>query len=468
MSRRAATRTPSPPGPSRRAQPNYLRRLFSDPQPVLDELSATYGAVSGFGAGPVRMAVVGAPDALAELFERPMSDFRWGHRFNVLGFVVGATSMIVSDGEDHRRRRGSVQAAFARRRLNSWIPVIVEETDRAVDRLLDDPSTASTPLDLLPVARRLVQHIVVRVLFGSRLAGRADEIGDLFDRPQRYLESPGIRQFPHPFPHTERARVRADRRALDRIVDEAIADTRRHSDRESDDLIETLVRQGELSDEEIRDQVVTLFGAGYDTTAASLAWMMWRSVLEPGVWDGMRDEADEVFGTLFGPSGAPSGEPPVADDRTPARLEYTRRVMRETLRLHPAGVISPREAAVDLDIAGYRISKGTLVLWSPYLAGRDPQAWPDPMRFDPDRHVGSAEGPGRRSVDTAWVPFGRGERNCIGFALAQMELVLIMARLAQRLDLHPVTPHLPRPVGMVVNRPQGGVTMHVTARSLHV
>ena len=112
---------------------------------------------------------------------------------------------------------------------------------------------------------------------------------------------------------------------------------------------------------------------------------------------------------------------------------------------------------------GYRIPKGTLVLWSAYLSGRDPSAWTDPLRFDPDRFVDLTDEQ-RTIADHAWVPFGRGARNCIGFALAQMELTLIISRLAQRLDVHPTQPEMPRPVGMVVNRPSGGTPMHVTPR----
>jgi len=92
-----------------------LRRLLRDPQPVLDELAATVGPVAGLGAGPMRIAVIGDPAALRDLFTLTADHFRWGHRFNVLGFVVGDGSMIVSDGADHKRRRSSVQAAFSRR-----------------------------------------------------------------------------------------------------------------------------------------------------------------------------------------------------------------------------------------------------------------------------------------------------------------------------------------------------------------
>lgn len=443
------------PHPPWRAQPGLLRRLFTDPQPVLDDLRERFGPIVGLGAGPVRMAIVGDPTALRELFGTSTDAFRWGHKFNALGFVVGSGSMIVSDGADHKRRRSSVQAAFSRRRLNRWIPMIVEQTDEAVERLAETLGDAPREVDLQVVGRALVLDIVLRALFGERMARRASEIGDLFQGPQDYLEAPAVRQMPHPFPFTTRARVRADRRALDAIIDSEIRDRRANPSGDPLDVLEVLVTEGTLNDAEIRDQVVTLMGAGYDTTSATLAWMIWCVILAPGLWDRLRAEADEVL---------PRAGDRLVDENALARLDLAERVMRETTRLHPAGVIAPREAAVDVEVGGYRIPAGTLILWSPHLAGRDGDAWSDPLRFDPDRFIDpSAE---RRALaDLAWVPFGRGARNCIGFALAQMELTLIIARFAQLLDVTAARPTKPRPVGMVVNRPAGGTPMLVARRS---
>jgi cytochrome P450 len=440
--------------PPWREQPRLLMRMFQDPQTVLDELAERFGSMCGFGAGPVHIAIVGDPTSMRELFAMPNEWFRWGHKFNVLEFVVGEGSMIVSDGSDHRRRRGSVQAAFSRRRLNRWIPMIVERADDAIDRLVASLDGGTRTLDLYPVGRALVLEIAVRAFFGDRMAARVDEIGELFQRPQRYLEGSMFQQLPHRIPYTNRARVRADRRALDTIIDEQIGERRANPSGDPFDVLEALAVDATLSDAEIRDQVVTLIGAGYDTTSATLSWMIWCATLSPGLWGRLRAEADEVLGF----AGALS-----ADDSALARLDLASRVMREATRLHPAGVVGPREAATDITVGGYRIPKGTLVLWSAYLAGRDPSVWHDPLRFDPDRFVDLTDEQ-RTIADQAWVPFGRGARNCIGFALAQMELTLIIARLAQRLDLRPTASEKPRPVGMVVNRPSGGAPMQVGAR----
>ncbi len=449
MGEGTATRDRRLPAPPAREQLRLLTRLFSEPAPVLDELAADYGALVRLGAGPGRIAIIGDPDALSEMFTMPTERFRWDHRVNVIGFIVGPDSMIVSDGDDHKRRRSAVQRAFSRRRLNGWIPMMVDRIDAAVDRAIGDADASDDGVvDLYPVARRMTLDIVVRTLFGSRMAARVDEIGQLFERPQAYLESPAIRQIPHPFPFTRRAGVKADRRAFDALVDAELAVRRAEGRTDPDDLLSVLALDGTLTDAEIRDQIDSLIGAGYHTTTASLSWMFWCAVLEPGCWHELRIEADRAFAV----------EP--WDHGLLSRLDLAGRVMRETLRLHPAGMVGVREAAVDVELAGRVVPAGTIIVWSPYLAGRASSAWSEPLRFDPDRFTDPTADRTQRASG-AWAPFGGGARNCIGFALAQMELTLAIARFAQRVDLAATVDEIPAPEGMVVSRPAGGVPMHL-------
>jgi cytochrome P450 len=290
---------------------------------------------------------------------------------------------------------------------------------------------------------------------GAAMAARVAEIAPLIERPQAYLESPAIRQLPHPFPRTRRAGVRADRRELDRIIDEEMHTVRATVATPGDertDVLASMVRAGELTDAEIRDQVVTLIGAGFDTTAAAFSWLLWRAVLHPELWARLAAEADAAFGT-------PAGEAPWPrtglDEHTLERLPLATSTMHESLRLHPAGLAGVREAMTDIEVRGYRIPRRTIIAWSPYLSGRDASVWPDPLAFDPDRFL-DASALQRAMADRMWVPFGGGSRNCIGFVLAQMELTLFLARFAQRLELHAVSTTVPEPYGMAVNRPRGG------------
>ena len=445
---------PAPPHPPIKHQPQLLVRMFSDPQPVLDELRAEYGPVVGLGFGPARIAIVGGPAEVRSLFTRPVEDFRWNHKFNALAVVVGRESMITSDGDDWARRRASVQSAFSRRRLNGWIPMILEQADASIDSL---PPEGAHEIDLYRVGRAAILEIVVRAFFGESMADKAPRFGELMQRPQDYLELPAWKQFPHPFPIGRRGRVKADRRDFDDLVRHAIVSIRANPSGDPDDVLEALVHDDSVSEREVLDQVNTLVGAGFDTTAASLAWMLWCCGLAPDIWAALRAEADEVL-------GAPGHDDAAADHRVLNRLELADRVVRETLRLHPAGVISPREAARDIEVGGHTITKGTLVLWSAHLAGRDPDVWNDPLHFDPDRFLDMTEDQ-QAAADAAWVPFGGGRRNCIGFALAQMELTLLIARFAQRLDVTAPATGKPGPIGMVVNRPRGGVPFQVLRRT---
>jgi cytochrome P450 len=445
---------PAPPRPPVRQQPALLMAMFRNPQPVLDQLRAEYGPVVSLGFGPGKLAIVGGPAEVRSLFTRPVEDFRWNHKFNALAVVVGSESMITSDGDDWARRRASVQSAFSRRRLNGWIPMILEQADAAIDAL---PAHGTHQIDLYRVGRAAILEIVVRAFFGESMADKATRFGELMQRSQDYLELPAWKQLPHPFPIGKRGRVKADRRAFDDLVRHAIVSIRANPSDDPADVLEVLVNDDSVSEAEILDQVNTLVGAGFDTTAASLAWMLWCCGLAPNIWEALRAEADDVL-------GAPGHDHAAVDHRTLNRLEVAGRVVHETLRLHPAGVISPREAARDIDVGGHTITKGTLVLWSAHLSGRDHDVWDHPLHFDPDRFLDMTDDQ-RTAADAAWVPFGGGRRNCIGFALAQMELTLLIARLAQRLDVAPPATGKPGPVGMVVNRPQGGVPFQITRRT---
>jgi len=442
------------PHPPVHQQPRLLWKMFSNPQPVLDQLRAEYGPVVGLGFGPAKLAIVGGPHEVRSLFERPVDHFRWNHKFNVLAVVVGNESMITSDGDDWARRRASVQTAFSRRRLNGWIPMILEQADAAIDGL---PADGTHEVDLYRVGRATILEIVVRAFFGESMADRAAMFGELMQPAQDYLELPAWKQVAHPFPVGKRGRVKADRRRFDDLVRDAIAQIRANPSGDPSDVLEVLVHDDSVSEQEILDQVNTLVGAGFDTTAASLAWMLWCCGVAPGIWARLRVEADAVL-------GAPGDGHDGADHSTLNRLEFAGRVVHETLRLHPAGVVSPREAARDIEVGGYTVAKGTLVLWSAHLSGRDPEVWDDPLAFRPDRFVDMTEDQ-RAAADAAWVPFGGGKRNCIGFALAQMELTLLIARFAQRLDVTAPAGGKPGPVGMVVNRPRGGVPFEVTRRN---
>lgn len=455
------------PRPPLRHRPRLMRELLNTPERALDEL-ATYGPVCALGNGPLRMVIIGSPTLVRELLLQPNDRFRYDVPLSPFPTVVGQASMLASDGPDHQRRRGAVAGSLSRRSLERWIPMIVERTDATVDAVLaasTSPAEAGDGIvDLYPAGRRLVLDIVVRALFGAHLIDRLDEIDELQRSGQVFLASPLWRQRSLlRAGRRARALAQRDRRAFDALIDEAIGVARSSDDSDPPDVLARLVQERALDDAEIRDQVKTLVGAGFDTTASTLAWTLWEATLHPGLWTELRAEADRHLGVATD-----------ADGVALAGLAQAGATMREALRLHPASGIAVRTTAVDLTIGGHQIRRGTLAVWSPYLAGRDPATWSEPTRFDPSRFLaanGGAE-PGvesseqvrRAAAHEAWLPFGRGARMCVGFALAQMELTLIVARMAQRLDLVPTAPAPPEPRGLVVSVPATGAKMHVRPR----
>ncbi len=421
------------PGPHGRAAVRAARAMLNRPADTIEELAASYGRTFAIHLGPTSIVVVGDRELVKVVLTGPQEQFRWGPVFKLpLGVFVGPTSMLVSDGDDHARRRALVQPAFALRRLQSWRTLIVDQLDEMIDEL-----PMNEQVDLAPRLQTTIRRIVVRVLFGADLAAGADDIGERLAPAAEYLNRPMGKQIPHPFPWGARERARASRRSFDARLDAEIARRRAASPSDaSDDVLDALLAADGLTERELRDQVVSLIGAGFDTTTASASWLVLRAAADPEVWTQLREEAD-------------------GNERTG---RYAEAVVHESLRIHPAGAYAPRLVAKSFALGPYRVRRGSAIAWSPLLTGRDPASWPDPMRFDPSRHLDGDE------PEYAWVPFGAGSRSCLGFGLARLNLTLVASRLAQRVDLSPASREIPGVVGTVTGHPVGGVPVTVTAR----
>lgn len=420
------------PGPHGVAALRAARGLMNEPTAVVEGLAARYGRTFAVHAGPLQVVLVGDRLLVKEVLTGPQERYRWGPLFRIpLGVFVGPTSMLVSDGEDHERRRRLVQPAFALRRLQSWRSVVVDEIDHMIDELPLDVA-----LDLAPRIQRAVRRVVVRILFGTELD--ADDIGERLAPAAAYINRPTLRQPPHPLPFGARERARAARRSFDAALDAEIERRAGAPVGERDDVLDVLLATADLSREELRDQVVSLIGAGYDTTTGTASWMILRAAPAEDVWSRLRAEAVSVD----------------LEDGRP----FADAVVHESLRIHPAGAFAPRLVAESFDLGRHRVRRGSLIAWSPLLVGRDPETWPDPLRFDPDRHADGGE------PEYAWVPFGAGSRSCLGFGLARMNLTLLASRLAERVDLEVIANGIPAAVGVVTSHPVGGVPVRITRR----
>jgi cytochrome P450 len=257
-------------------------------------------------------------------------------------------------------------------------------------------------------------------------------------------------------PTPENLRFRAARRALDSVVLSLIAERRRAGSDRGDLLSMLLSARDEdtgegLSDQQIRDEMMTLLLAGHETTALALSWTMHLLAQHPEVRNALEAEVDQVLGDRRA----------TVDDL--GRLPYARAVIEESMRLYPPAWIITRSAERDDRIGGYDIPAGSIVVVSPYVTHHDPALWPDPDTFDPRRFAPAAAH--KESLPRyAYFPFGGGPHLCIGAGFAMMEATILIAALTQALRLEPAPGHPVSPEALVTLRPRTGLWMTVKTR----
>jgi hypothetical protein len=417
-------------------------RLTRRPYDTLLDANARWGPVVQIGHGPLRFVFVLGRDANELVLSTRAKDFTWREAFASLIPVDGDTALVVSDGADHARRRRLVQPAFTQRRIQGYAPTILEEIDHTIAEW--KPGAA---IDLHAELKRTVRRIAIRTLFGDRLSERADELGEhlqvaidfanLPPLPGRHLNLPGS-----PFRRAMRARNQADAIVFEEIT------RRRSEQRDEGDLLSALIAAQDadgsaLTDQELRDQVVSLIAGGYHTTSALIAWALYATLADPDVNATLRAELESTLDT-----GA-------IDEDHISRCGYLHAVIMETLRLHSPAGFAGRKARADIDFAGHTIPAGAMVIYSQYVTHRDPDHFPDPLRFNPNRWIGPDGAPLDADPYT-FVPFGGGYRRCIGFAMATLEAELIVAAVLQRCRLRLDRTDI-APTGIATVEPRGGV-----------
>ena len=424
-----------------------LPRLASgDLVGVLQELHRRHGPVVDFGYGSGRMVLVFGAEANEHVLSTAADAFEWGEAMQALVAVDGPTALVVSDGDDHRRRRRLVQPAFSIKRVDAHLGLVVTEVDRALAAW--QPGTA---LDASTSLRDAVRRIVVRALFGEHLGTEADRFGALLEPGLRYVQRMPQLRVERDLRVNPYARVQRSNRAADELVLAEVARRRAvgiDADAHPDTLTALLAGvDGEsLSDAELLDQVRSLMAAGFDTTSGAASWLVLELGRNPDVLAAVRAEVDAVLG----------GRAPTTDDLR--ALPLTLGAVQEVLRLWPPGPAAPRRSIAPTVLHGMEIPADRLVLYSAYVTGRLPELWPDPERFDPARWLPGAPEP----VPYSFVPFGGGYRRCIGFALATLELQVMAVRLAQQVEWRLRRPEV-RPTGIATLTPKGGVPIEVIA-----
>ena len=421
------------------------------PGEILRRLHRRRGPVVRVGFGAYRYAYLLGAEANRFVFAN--NDlFEMRAAFAGLVPVDGETSLIVSDGPDHRRRRRLVQPAMHHRQVDHYVEIMARTADATIDGWRQ-----GQVVDVYQEFRAAIRKSTLWSLFGARLAGSAEFLGehlqallDLVDRTPELIQVHKALRTP-----LWRRAMRA-REVVDARIHEEIACVRSAGADTDDQVLAVLVRGRDddgrgLSDEEVRDQAVTLIAAGYETTSAAMAWAVHALLTHASVHARAVDEVRSILGTA----------PPGADDLV--KLPYLRAVVSEALRLYPPAVVSARHVVRDFEFAGVPVRAGTMLLYSPYVTHRSAEVYDDPLEFRPERWLPDSAGY-RKVGPHEFVPFGGGPHRCIGSTLATTELTVMLARLLARAGLRLVSRKI-RPTGFAAMRPRHGLEVAVASVS---
>jgi cytochrome P450 len=387
------------------------------------------------------------PDLVEDVLVTKASSFMKGRGTQRLVGLIGR-GLLTSEQPQHLRHRRLVAPAFHRRRIEGYGEIMVSRTVAHAERWRE-----GDVLDLDREMNRIALEIVSQALFGTDLSRELDVVSHALDQA---LSTFAFRMLPY----TERfdrmrflptTRTLLDARAsLDAIVYRMIAEHRAGGVDRGDLLSMLLSAQDDeqvgLTDEQVRDEAMTILLAGHETTANALAWTFYLLQRNPQIEERLHAHVDEVLGD----------RDPVAADVP--RLAYVRAVFAETMRLYPPAWITGRRAVRDVEIGPYRLASGDVVIVSPYVSHRDPRYFPDPERYVPERWLG--EPPPK----FAYFPFGGGNRLCIGEQFAWMEGVLAIATLARRMRLERVDGGDVATLPLVTLRPRSPIRARVALR----
>jgi cytochrome P450 len=429
----------------------YLQRAFGgDARAVMTWLAREHGPFVRTRL-PMHLYFVSRPEYIEEILVKQASRFRKDRVSRQISRAIGE-GLVVSEGDLWRRQRRLMQPAFHQRELGSYAAVMVELANEAVARW-----RAGETRDVHEDMMALTLGIVAKLLFGAEVAADARDVGRTISAlMEDFTSELGLGALtPLRYVPTPRAwRIRRNVRRLDRVIYRIIAARKAAPDAGRDLLSLLLAARDEdgsrMSDQQLRDEAMTLFVAGHETTALALTYALH---LLAGHQAQQSLLADELARVLAG------RKPELADLE---RLPFIEAVLLEAMRLYPPVWGVGREALVDVEIDGFRVPKGGSFFMSQWVVHRDPALFPEPERFDPARWT---TGDARRLPRFAYFPFGGGPRVCIGTRFAMMEASLVLAVLVQRFRFAPTPETRLDLLPTVTLRPRGPVRLEVTARA---
>jgi cytochrome P450 len=442
---------PTPPSSPGKPFVGHLLDFRRDPPKFLSALAREHGDIVHFKMGPQDIYLLNHPDFIRDVLVTNNRNFVKSRGLEMAKRFLGE-SLLTSEGEFHRRQRRLAQPAFHRQRINAYAEVMTDNATRTRERWRDCET-----LDIWQEMMRLTLAIVGKTLFDADVEAEAPEIGkaltdimQLFERITNPLS--GLLD-KLPLPGNIRwlkAKQRLDS-TIYRIINE-----RRASGEDRGDLLSMLLLAqdeegdgGSMTDQQLRDEAMTLFVAGHETTANALTWTWYLLSQNLDVEARLHAEIDAAL----------EGKLPTAADV--GRLRYTEMVFAESMRLYPPAWTMGRRVLEDYQINEYVVPSGAIVLMSPWVMHHDPRFFPDPYKFDPERWTPEAR---EARPKFSYFPFGGGPRVCIGEQFAWMEGALLIAAIAQRWRMRLAPGQRVEPKAMITLRPRYGMRMVLSER----
>lgn len=448
----ALTRTQAvPPGPSGHWLFGVMPEYNRDPYGFLARIRHEFGDVVSARFLHVTVYFLFHPDQIEEVLVTKSRRFQKHAALRTRFFSrIAGQGLITSEGEFWRRQRRLAQPAFHRQRVQAYGEVMVEYAERLMAEW-----RAGETRDLHHEMSRLTLQIVVKTLFGAEAGRDGDEVGELFAQVSapfadiatikwmidNRLPTPTNRRF-------HRAMTRLDE-ILFRIISERRADNTDHGDLLWMLLAAQDADGSQMTDRQLRDEAMTLFLAGHETTALALTWTWYLLAQHPRIEEKLLAELKAVL----------NGRAPTIDDVP--KLRYTEAVLKEAMRLYPPAWGMGRQAVEDCEIGGWQIPKGRQLFMYQWLTHRDPRFFPQPDEFNPDRWTDEFT---RNLPRFAYFPFGGGPRVCIGQSFAMMEATLIIAAMAQRFHFVLLPNQSITPFPAITLRPKQGVHVRLAPR----
>jgi len=442
--------THAPPGPNGLPILGLALAVRNDPLGTLQRLAREYGDVVSMPVMRMSRVLVNRPDYIQQLL---ILDHAKLHKSTLTKLVVGpllGQGLLISEGDFWRRQRRLAQPAFHRSRTNEYSPVMVE---CALERMRN--WRGGETRNIAEEMMKLTLEVAVRTLFGTSLAGDSDSIGKamtfLMRHYLRRARTPW--RVPEKWPTLANRRARREVEYMDSLIYGIISE-RKKDTRPRNDLLSLLMSAmhedgSQMSERQVRDESMTLFVAGHETTALSLAWTWYLLGENPAAESRLAEELRSAL------AGRPAG---VSDLE---KLPYLNAVVHESLRLYPPAFIMARMNVENITLGGYEIPPRTTLLASQWVMHRDPRFFEQPEQFLPERWLDGLED---RLPPGVYFPFGDGPRRCIGQGFAQLETALVIAAIAQkfRFRLRRGFPVVPEP--LVTLRPKYGIEMSIESR----